>query len=160
MLEDFVIRDIDVSEVSEVHRLIYETFHSHVSPDYSSKGVSVFLEYIEIEKIEERLSKGHDMFVAVHKSKGIIGVIEIRNYNHMSLLYVVPEYHKKGIAKKMLKKAIKVCKKMNKDLSFISANSSPYAVKIYEKLGFKKVSQEKISLGIPFTPMELNVDWN
>ena len=82
---------------------------------------------------------------------------EIKDVSHAyANNFLIP----KGIAKKMLKKAIKVCKKVNKDLSFISANSSPYAVKIYEKLGFKKVSQEKISLGIPFTPMELNVDWN
>ena len=99
------------------------------------------------------------MLVAVDKNKGIIGVIELREYNHMSLLYVEPEFHNKGIAKKMLKKAIKICKKMNSNLSFITANSSPYAVKIYEKLGFKKKDVEKNSLGIPYTPMELNVDW-
>ena len=159
MLNELIIRDINPSEISQVHKLISETFHSHVSPDYSSKGATVFLEYIETEKIEERLGKEHCMLVAVDKNKGIIGVIELREYNHMSLLYVEPEFHNKGIAKKMLKKAIKICKKMNDNLSFITANSSPYAVKIYEKLGFKKKDVEKNSLGILYTPMELNVDW-
>ena len=56
MLNELIIRDINPSEISQVHKLISETFHSHVSPDYSSKGATVFLEYIETEKIEERLN--------------------------------------------------------------------------------------------------------
>ena len=39
--------------------------------------------------------------------------------------------------------------------SFITVNSSRYAVPIYEKIGFIKTEEEKEQDGLKFTPMKL-----
>jgi predicted GNAT family N-acyltransferase len=45
------------------------------------------------------------------------------------------------------------CRKNNASLEFIEVNSSPFAVGIYEKLGFIRVSDEQLKNGMKFTPM-------
>ncbi|CCL11870.1 N-acetyltransferase GCN5 [Clostridioides difficile] len=46
-----------------------------------------------------------------------------------------------------------ICNKFN--LTEITVNSSPYAVEVYHKLGFKDTAVEQIVDGIRFTPMKL-----
>ncbi|WP_334295796.1 GNAT family N-acetyltransferase [Clostridioides difficile] len=46
-----------------------------------------------------------------------------------------------------------MCNKFN--LTEITVNSSPYAVEVYHKLGFKDTAVEQIVDGIRFTPMKL-----
>lgn len=43
----------------------------------------------------------------------------------------------------------------NNENSYITVNSSRYAVPIYEKLGFVKMEEEKEQDGLKFTPMKL-----
>ncbi|MFQ9593448.1 MAG: GNAT family N-acetyltransferase, partial [Anaerostipes caccae] len=38
----------------------------------------------------------------------------------------------------------------------ITVNASPYAVPVYEKLGFQAVDDEQLTDGIRYTPMTLN----
>ena len=40
----------------------------------------------------------------------------------------------------------------------MTVNSSPYAVPIYHKLGFKDTGSEQVVNGLRFTPMELNTE--
>ena len=70
---------------------------------------------------------------------------------------VLPEYQRKGIAKKLLELAIKKCELAKHDLDYIEVNSSLYAVKIYERLGFTGVDAEKLINGIRFIPMKLKL---
>jgi hypothetical protein len=45
----------------------------------------------------------------------------------------------------------------NPEVKIIDVHSSPYAVHIYEKLGFVKQSEEQIKDGIRFTPLRLKL---
>jgi len=40
----------------------------------------------------------------------------------------------------------------------MTVNSSPYAVPIYHKLGFKDTGSEQVVNGLRFTPMEQNTE--
>ena len=56
----------------------------------------------------------------------------------------------KGIGKKLMSFIID-----DNENSFITVNSSRYAVSIYEKIGFIKTEEEKEQDGLKFTPMKL-----
>ena len=56
----------------------------------------------------------------------------------------------KGIGKKLMGFIID-----DNENSFITVNSSRYAVSIYEKIGFIKTEEEKEQDGLKFTPMKL-----
>lgn len=77
------------------------------------------------------------------------GIIATRNNgNHIALFFVNSKYHRQGIGRKLFEVVVQ-----NSTGEKITVNSSPYAVKVYKKLGFVPDSEEQIVDGIRFTPM-------
>jgi len=106
--------------------------------------------------MKRRLAKNHSVILAMNRSE-IIGVIEVRNYNHISLFFMKKQYQNKGIGKKINELAVNNCRQNRPDVTGIEVHSSPYAVPIYEKLGFVKLGAERIENGMRFAPMMLNL---
>ncbi len=153
MNSKIVFIELEKGEETEACRLVIDCFNDFVAPDYSDEGVKEFLKYVNPSSMQERLAHGHFVLVAVYDSL-IVGVIEIRSNNHISLLFVKKEYQRRGIAGRLLELAIQRCIQGDNTTSEIDVNSSPYAVKIYEKLGFTRADAEKLVNGIRFIPMK------
>ena len=85
----------------------------------------------------QRIKANYFVIIAKSQEK-IAGIIEVRNYKHLSLLFVLREFQLKGISKELLRRSIEICLINKPNLQQITVNSSPNAVNIYEKLGFKK----------------------
>ena len=84
----------------------------------------------------------------------IVGIIATRNQNsHISLFFVKDSFMGKGIGRKLINEII-----INNKNEKVTVHSSPFAVKIYEKLGFIKTSQEKCINGMLFIEMEHLID--
>jgi GNAT superfamily N-acetyltransferase len=149
-------REIHQGEEENVCKLIIECFDEFVAPGYSEDGIIEFSKYVTPKSTLNRLSKNHFMLLALDGNL-IVGVIEVRNNNHISLFFVRKEYQNQGIGKKLHELAIGECKTLNPNVNVIDVNSSPYAVPIYEKLGFAKVSNEQIVNGMRFTPMTIKI---
>ena len=96
------------------------------------------------------------MIVAKDNSK-IIGMIAFRDNSHISMLFADKNYHKQGIASKLIKIVKFNCRENNEELQSITVNSSLYAVGFYHKLGFEDTNSEQLVDGIRFTPMKLDV---
>ena len=152
MEKALTFREIKNGEELRACQLVMESFNEFVAPDYSEKGVIEFSKYLNPQFIQQRLVNNHFVIVALDKDT-ITGMIEVRNHNHISLLFVKKEYLKRGIAKKLLETAIDKSLKHNTNISLIEVNSSPFAIQIYEKLGFVKTDTEQVKNGIRFTPM-------
>jgi ribosomal protein S18 acetylase RimI-like enzyme len=71
----------------------------------------------------------------LHKAR-IVGVIEVRQFRHISLLFVDDRFQRQGIARALVRHAVARCLSRRPDLRQITVRSSPYAVPIYERLGF------------------------
>ena len=152
MEKALTFREIKNGEELRACQLVMESFNEFVAPDYSEKGVIEFSKYLNPQFMQQRSVNNHFVIVALDKDT-ITGMIEVRNHNHISLLFVKKEYLKRGIAKKLLETAIDKSLKQNTNISLIEANSSPFAIQIYEKLGFAKTDTEQVKNGIRFTPM-------
>jgi len=139
-------------EENEICDLIIQTFNKFIAHLYPQKGVRQFLRYVKPRLLLQRSYANHFVMIAITQEK-IVGMIEVRNYEHISLFYVLQEFQMKGISKELLRRSIDICLRCIPDLSQITVNSSPNAVQIYEKLGFNKVSSEQLRNGIIFTPM-------
>ena len=64
-------------------------------------------------------------------------------------MFVNEQYHRKGIARRLLNMMIEQF-----NLSEITVKSSRYAVEIYRKLGFIETDREQTVNGIRFIPMK------
>lgn len=143
------IEPMKINEALMVETLIKNVFDIFVGPDYSQEGVDTFYEFVDSMNIVDRLcNQMHKVLVAKDKEQQeIIGIIETRDNSHICLLFVDPKYHKQGIAKQLFAEAF------NNLGEELTVNASPYAVPIYERLGFCKVSRELVKNGITYIPM-------
>lgn len=140
-------------EEDSICKLIHRIFMKYVSPYYDEKGIREFLDYVTHEKLLARSKKDHFVFVAKNEGQ-TAGMIEIRENNHISLLFV--EQHGHGVGRELFKRAVYRCRRNRPDATSITVNSSPNAVSIYERFGFSATGPQQIGNGIKFTPMVYN----
>lgn len=113
---------------------------------YSEKGIKTFCNFVDNKEI----TKSFKVYGAFEDNvlKGVIATDKRKR--HINLFFVDKSSQAKGIGKKLMAIGIE-----NNENSFITVNSSRYAVPIYEKLGFVKMEEEKEQDGLKFTPMKL-----
>ena len=113
---------------------------------YSEQGIETFCNFVNNKEI----TKSFKVYGAFEDNilKGIIATDSPKR--HICLFFVDKTSQAKGIGKKLMAIVIE-----NNENSFITVNSSRYAVPIYEKLGFVKMEEEKEQDGLKFTPMKL-----
>ncbi len=144
-------------EESAVIELVLRTFDEFVAPEFSQEGIDEFKKYASADELKGRVENGDTVLVA-EALKTITGIIEIRDLNHVSFLFVDSAFQRKGIARELIDRSISIIKKNVPDIQNITVNSSPNAFSAYEKIGFKKLDDEKTINGIRFIPMELIID--
>ena len=113
---------------------------------YSEQGIETFCKFVDNKEI----TKSFKVYGAFEDNvlKGIIATD--RRKRHISLFFVDKVSQGKGIGKKLMSVVID-----DNENSFITVNSSRYAVPIYKKIGFIKTEEEKEQDGLKFTPMKL-----
>lgn len=155
MFEEICIRPIKTNEEFKISGMIKDTFNEFINDDfYSEDGIKNFHRYIDAHNINYRLKNNHIMLVA-EENKIIKGSIEIRDLNHISLLFIDKEYVNLGLGTALLNYAINVCKENNKNLDKITVHATPQSVNLYKKSNFKAVKSQQVVNGIVFVPMEL-----
>jgi predicted GNAT family N-acyltransferase len=138
------IREITKEGLPAALDLIWKVFLEFEAPEYSQEGVDEFKRYID-QQAEELTLKVYGAFGLDE----LIGVIATRNEgSHISWFFVKKKNHGQGVGKNLFEHIVALC---NSD--FITVNSSPYAVKIYRRLGFTETSDEQVTNGIRYVPM-------
>ena len=150
-------REIKQEKLAETLNLVRKVFYEFEAPYYSEERVASFYKFIDINNMSEQYTNGSLYFYGCFVNDIIVGMIAIKDFIHISLLFVDKQYHKQGIARNLFDHMIQICKEKNPSLKTITVNSSPYAVEVYHKFGFIDVSSEQVVDGIRFTPMELKL---
>jgi hypothetical protein len=145
-------REIQKGEEEKACLLVMSCFDEFVAPGYSKEGIIEFSKYVNPAAMQQRLANNHFIILALDGDI-LAGVIEVRESNHISLFFIRKDYQNKGSGKMLHKLAIDKCLLFRPDTTVVEVNSSPYAVPIYQKLGFVKTNDEQIVNGIKFTPM-------
>ena len=149
-----VIEELTIDEVNIVSNMVDNIFDEFVGKDYSVEGKNTFKDYIKPENIIKRFIDKSSIFFTAKSDNKIIGMMEIKNKDHISLFFVQKEFHGKGIGKYLFRHYLKKTQEENFGIKTITVNSSFYAEKIYSKLGFKKTNGIQEKEGIKYIPME------
>ena len=155
-MEYLQIRPMRLGEEEQVAALAIRVFNTYVAPLYSTEGVAEFSRYANSDAMALRLPPKHFTLVAEHANK-LIGMIEIRNHTHVSMLFVDDDQQRKGIGRKLLKEALSISKKSEPTPFTVTVNASPNAIDAYKKFGFFPQGNEQTINGIRFTPMILKL---
>ena len=153
-------RKIEKEELQETLNLVRKVFDEFEAPYYSEEGVASFYKFIDINNMLEQYENCSLYFYGCFVNDTIVGMIAVRDFVHISLLFVDKHYHKQGVARTLFNNVMKLCKEKKPLLKSITVNSSPYAVGFYYKLGFVDISSEQTVDGIKFMPMRLEIEKN
>lgn len=152
MIEEYLIRPLFNSEWEEGMRLAWDTFILFEAPEYSREGIKAFKNFVNDPILKQLFLEGKYRTMGAFCNGILVGILGVRNETHISLLFVDSDYHRKGIATRLLNKIfdetyIKYGKRE------MTVNSSPYAVGFYHKIGFTDTDTEQTTEGIRYTPM-------
>jgi GNAT superfamily N-acetyltransferase len=136
--------------------MVERVFRKFVAPGYTDEGVRAFLEYAQPELLRIRLEDDHFTLVAT-LDEVIVGMIEVRQYRHVSLLFVDCAYQRRGIARQLMTCALDICRQNTPMLREVTVNSSPYAQPVYGRMGFHPTRPEQVKSGVRYIPMALPV---
>lgn len=153
-------KKIEKEELQKALDLVRIVFDEFEAPYYSIEGIKSFYKFISLDNILEQYMNGSLYFYGCFVNDIIVGMIAVKNFVHISLLFVDKHYHKQGIARNLVNQVIEICKNKNPFLKTITVNSSPYAVGFYHRLDFIDISSEQTVDGIKFTPMRLKIEKN
>jgi GNAT superfamily N-acetyltransferase len=139
--------------------LVIHIINEFIVHDYLEDGVWECLKCLQPNQLTGNSPIDHFVLTAEMRDE-LVGTIEIRENNHITLFCVEKEYRRRGIGRTLLRRALEICIKNNPDVSEVSVNSLPGSVHIYERLGFHPEKPEMMASNIPYTPMylELSVD--
>ncbi len=131
-------------------------FEQSIRQHYSAEGVAAFLAYIFPASIAERQQNGCQMAVA-ELDGDIVGVVELRDFEHVSMLFVLPEFQCCGIARRLLARMVSLQKKVRPEVKQLTVFAAPGAVEAYRHLGFLPDGAERAEAGIRFFPMKMEL---
>ena len=159
MLENYIFKKIPLPDLEKAISLIWTIFSEFEAPEYCDEGVEEFKKFIAYDSMKEKVEASEIFLLGCYDDSKLVGIIGYNLKPHINLLFVDKVCHKRGIAKILFGKMVDHCKSMN-SMFIITVNSSPYAYKIYEKLGFTGTNTEQIVNGIRFYPMKYNNNMN
>lgn len=133
--------------------LVWEVFEQFEVPDYEEMGVQTFRHFIEYSHMVEKVRQGKMRFWGCYLNNYLVGVVALREGQHISLLFVRGRFHHLGIATKLVKIAVDAVEADDPRIRAVTVNASPYAVGFYEKVGFVPLKGEQKADGIRFMPM-------
>ena len=151
---EIIIDKLDIKEINIYSNIINNVFDEFVGKDYSEKGNRTFKDFTNPKNVLARLNNENNLCLVAKYNNEIIGILEIKNYDHISLFFVKKDFHNKRIGKILFEYFINIIKRENMEINNISVNSSIYAENIYSKLGFIKTDEIQEKDGIKFIPME------
>lgn len=145
------IRKIDTAQsLNAAFVLVKSVFDEFVAPDYSMEGCTNFFKLVTPEFLE-KLHTRNGFVLGAFNDESIVGMIAIRDFNHISLFFVDRQFQKKGIGRSLFLAAMQIIESQN--FTDTHVHSSPFAVPFYNSIGFTSLGPECIEGGIRYLPM-------
>ena len=153
MLKPASIRLLNAMDIVPAMELVWRVFSEFAAPEYTAQGIADFKAFIEPSSITKKMQSGEFKLWGAFDLEKPVGVIAIQPPLHISLLFVDKEHHGRKIGRRLFETLLRdEAATLGHDC--VTVKSSPYAVKIYPRLGFKPTGPEQMENGARFTPME------
>lgn len=159
MPESLTCRMARPADLEPAAGLVRSAFDEFIAPDYEEQGVAEFHRYAEPEAFRARMEGGSHFVMVAEVDGRLAAVAEIRDCNHVALLFVGKQFHRRGIARALFDRALQQARAARPGVERVTMNSSRYGVAAYERLGFRQTGPERSVNGIVFVPMAMRLDF-
>jgi GNAT superfamily N-acetyltransferase len=149
----YEVRWAKESEWAPAMDMIWKTFLKFEGQVYTQEGIQNFFDFITDDKLYVSFLKGEYQLMVALDGERVIGAGSVRSRNHLSLLFVDEEYHRRGVGRKIMESLCAYLRDEEGE-NYMSLQAAPYAVNFYRRLGFRVVKPEEEIAGIKVTAME------
>ncbi|MBQ4310190.1 MAG: GNAT family N-acetyltransferase [Oscillospiraceae bacterium] len=148
----YSIRPLQSDGFAAAYELAWNTFTVSLSEHYTAEGRESFHSFLYSGDIEDMYMTGNFVMYGCFSEDDLIGVGGLMKNCHISLLFVAPEYQRRGIGRLLAEKMISAAAAAGCDS--VTLNAAPDAVGFYKAIGFEETDMERISDGILYIPMK------
>jgi len=154
MTPDITVRAATRSDAYAICSVIREAFLTDVAPLNSAKGTAFFLTVQSVPYYRRKIGEWKTVYVA--EAAGlVVGVIGLHDRNRISPFFVLPDYQRRGVGRRLLARVLAECRALH--VPSLVVNSSPNAVGAYLRFGFVAAGEEFLSNDVRCVPMEATV---
>ena len=159
-MSDVTYRLMHRKDAADVSALVISVFDGYIAPEYTPQGISEFRKYAEASALADRAGRDHFVVMATTATQQdtLVAMIEMREHNHVSLLFVAKAFQRQGLSRALLDQAVAHSRDQGAKPDRLTVNSSRYGVPAYEALGFRQTGPERSVNGILFTPMAMRLE--
>ncbi len=144
------IRQATVEDAGNISKLIHSVAH-FFTLEPSGKGAERFMQSITTEAISGYIGSPGFHYLVAFQGHTLAGVAALREGRHLFHLFVSPAFQRQGLARQLWL-ALKA--QAAPTIREFTVNSTPYAVPVYERLGFVATGPQVEMNGIAFVPMK------
>lgn len=138
------VRRLAPEEMQGAVDLALRVFMRFEAPDYGPQGVESFRQTLAEPSFVQMLT----VYGAL-EGETLLGMLATRSGGaHISLFFVEEAHQRRGIGRTLFTAAL-----LRAPQGEMTVNASPYAVPVYERLGFTATDTEQMRDGIRYTPM-------
>jgi len=156
MVCDPNIREATAEDSENISSLVYQLSEKYITCEFTPQGSEALLATMRPAAIRKCMENGFQYHVA-EMGALLTGVVGVKDNSHLYHLFVAETHHRQGIARKLWQVAKNACL-LNGNPGVFTVNSSSYALRVYENLGFKTQSEPEDKNGVIYTPMKLTID--
>jgi len=154
-MNGYKYKEFQSGQEKTVSEMVWNVFNEFVAPGYPKEGIDTFMRFTSPESLVQMLDSKRFFGICCWYENQLAGFVLVRDFNHISLLFVDKQFQKQGISKELLRIALHRCSEKNPFLAEITVNAAPFAVEAYKKLGFAETGESKIEDGIIYIPMSM-----
>jgi len=147
------IRFATTSDAKVIAKLIIDASLSVKEQDFSARGWAYLESTITAKAVSEKIQSQSYIALIYESDAACVGYIAMQNFEKIDHMFVLPEHRHKGMAKKLWRKAQRVCAE-NGNASYYWVRSSSYALPVYKSFGFRASGDREEVNGISFEFME------
>ena len=147
------IQPLSLSDLPLACALCKEVFLAFDAPDYTPHGVAFFLSYIAPDHLHSMVRQGRLRLYGAFENNALSGVLALRGFSHISLLFVRADKHRQGFGRSLVDYARQKAHKAGKHQ--LTVNASPYAVPFYHAVAFCDTGSLTSQQGVLYVPMRM-----
>lgn len=150
------IRRARKNEWQKVIKFTWCVFSECNARFYSEEGIASFRDYLSNPELKKLFDENKYIVYFAIREGEIAGLIALRYWTHIALLFVSPSSQKTGIGTQLILKCAGLIKKRY-DVDYITVNAAPTAEEFYRNIGFRREGKMSLTNGMPIMPMKLYI---
>jgi GNAT superfamily N-acetyltransferase len=146
----------NIDDAEAISQLIHGLVH-HFTVDPQGRGAEAFLKSAEAGAIRGYVAAPDFSYFVARDAQRLVGFVGVRDNAHLYHLFVEPSRQGHGLGRQLWERA-KSWAIAEGNVGGFTVNSSPNAIPVYERFGFRATGTRTEMNGIAFVPMRLELE--